>query len=281
MQLLVLLGITCSLLCILCRQKMHGFELAFLDVGQGDGAMMHTASGEICMIDGGSSDVKQVGTYRLLPFLKSKGISRVDYWILSHLDEDHVSGFYEVLQSGYSIGAVFVSEYLPEDEAKQKLAEALENYEIPLYEMHAWQQLLLDEGTISVLSPDASTPCSDANSASLVCLYEDADVSVLFTGDVGEAQEKWMQTHQRLKTVDIYKVAHHGSKYSNSYEYLQQLSPKLSVISCAKKNSYGHPHAEALERLRAAGSDIFCTTECGQITVRKQEDKICLESYVH
>lgn len=301
------------LLAILIHVPSVGFEIDYLDVGQGDGSLLRTDDGVICFVDGGSTDVSGVGTYRILPFLKSKGICRVDYWLLSHLDEDHVSGFYEALEAGYPVGAVIIAEQMPEDEAKTRLLETLSQYEISVITVRAGDIMRLhkhdradsacaqtddgaraqiDDGAgtanekkgacavLRFLAPDKATPFSDRNGASLVCLYEDAHVRALWTGDIGGQQEDWLLAGGSLPKIDLYKAAHHGSEYSNSEEYLKALSPKLSVISCGEKNRYGHPGAEAVEHMEAAGSRILYTMKSGQIRVRRTEDGLTVKEFL-
>lgn len=266
----------------LAPQMRQTFEISYLDVGQGDGAFVRTEGGTTLFVDGGSSDVSAVGTYRLLPFLKSKGIRRVDYWVLSHLDEDHVSGFYEVAESGYPIGCVVVSARMPQSEAKNRLYALLREHRIPLMEADAAQELTLDEkgAYLRFLSPSENTPFDDANGASLVCCYESPLLRALFTGDISAQQEQWLLEQGVLSSVDLYKAAHHGSKYSNSQEFLEALLPRLSVISCAQKNSYGHPGEEAIAHMQAAGSRICYTMYGGQITVRSRHGQLSVEEYV-
>lgn len=301
------------LLTILLHVPSGGFEIDYLDVGQGDGSLLRTDDGVVCFVDGGSTDVSGVGTYRILPFLKSKGIRRVDYWLLSHLDEDHVSGFYEALESGYPVGAVIMAEQMPEDEEKTRLLETLSMHEIPVITVRAGDVMWLhkkalvgsacrqtDDGVcaqtddsvgnanaekgagamLRFLAPDGATPVSDRNGASLVCLYEDAHVRALWTGDVGRQQEEWLLAGGRLPEIDIYKAAHHGSEYSNSEGFLKALSPKLSVISCSEKNRYGHPGAEAVEHMEAAGSRILYTMKSGRIRVGRTEDGLTVEEFL-
>ena len=260
---------TCALLTLLLHVPTGGFEIDYLDVGQGDGSMLRTEEGVVCFVDGGSADVSKVGAYRILPFLKSKGIRRVDYWILSHLDEDHVNGFYEVLEAGYPISAVVISERMPEDEAAAYLSEMLAQYRVPVIKVRGGDVLQLPktDAVLRFLSPDDTTPVYDCNSASLVFLYEDAQMRALWTGDIGRQQEEWLLAEGSVSEVDLYKAAHHGSKYSNSAEYLKILSPGLAIISCGQHNRYGHPGAEAVTHMEEAGSRILCTMNCGQIKV--------------
>ncbi|MGN0344310.1 MAG: DNA internalization-related competence protein ComEC/Rec2 [Lachnospiraceae bacterium] len=285
------------LLTILIHVPKGGFEIDYLDVGQGDGSMLCTEEGVVCFVDGGSADVSGVGTYRILPFLKSKGIRKVDYWVLSHLDEDHVSGFYEVLEAGFTIGTVVIAEAMPEDEAKTRLRETLAQYEVPVITVRGGDNMQLNNNVeefsdvphssemvsgavLHFLSPDVTTPVYDCNGASLVCLYEDANVRALWTGDIGKSQEEWLLKSGKLQEIDIYKAAHHGSRYSNSEEYLKALSPKLSVISCGEHNRYGHPDAEAVEHIQVAGSRILYTMKSGQIKVEACEDGLVAEEFV-
>ena len=84
---------------------------------------------------------------------------------------------------------------------------------------------------------------------------------------------------KELGPCDVLKAGHHGSKYSDSEEWLQALRPFLTLISCGVDNSYGHPHREALERLQAAGSRVLITTDCGAITLRKSGHGFRAEAY--
>lgn len=293
---------TVMLLALLIHVPKGGFEIDYLDVGQGDGSMLRTEEGMVCFVDGGSTDVSGVGTYRILPFLKSKGIRKVDYWILSHLDDDHVNGFYEVLESGYRVDAVVISAQMPEDEAMTRLFGTLAQYEVPVIEVCGGDSIRLktkvridsakngfgdgadaqkySDAMLYFLSPDVATPVYDCNGASLVCLYEDAHVRALWTGDIGKSQEEWLMKRKKLHEIDIYKAAHHGSKYSNSEAYLKVLSPKLSIISCGKNNRYGHPDEEAVEHMQAVDSRIFYTMQSGQIKVRAFEHGLVAEEFV-
>lgn len=301
---------TALLLALLLHVPAGGFEIDYLDVGQGDGSMLRTDKGVVCFVDGGSTDVSGIGTYRILPFLKSKGIRKVDYWILSHLDDDHVNGFYEVLESGYRVDAVVISVLTPEDEAKQRLLEKLAEYTVPVYTAHAGDTMQLHNNagecmfsddtqssetvsgagdrkdkekhgaSLRFLSPDTATPVYDRNGASLVCLYEDERVRALWTGDIGKSQEEWLLKSGKLHEIDIYKAAHHGSRFSNSRDYLKLLSPKLSIISCAVRNRYGHPEEAAIQNIEATGSRILYTMKSGQIKIKTSDHGLVAEEFI-
>ena len=291
---------TVLLLALLIHVPNGGFEIDYLDVGQGDASMLRTEGGIVCFVDGGSADVSGVGTYRILTFLKARGIRKVDYWILSHLDDDHVNGFYEVLEAGYRVDAVVISALMPEDEVKGQLLATLAQHEVPVITMRAGDVMQLHEtgeksnvvfwtdgmdvinpgSSLRFLSPDTTTPVYDRNGASLVCLYEDEHVRALWTGDIGKSQEEWLLKSGKLHEIDIYKAAHHGSKYSNSEEYLKALSPKLSVVSCGEHNRYGHPDKEAIDHINKTGSGIMYTMDSGQIKIKACDHGLVAEEFV-
>ncbi len=292
MRMLPVVSLCLVMVLMLPSRGQRGFEISYLDVGQGDGAMIRTASGTVCFVDGGSTDVTGVGTYRILPFLKSKGIRAVDYWLISHADEDHVNGFYEVLEAGYDVRCVVITNYMPDSQAKQKLLRTVECYGVPLVQVKAGQTLYLDrtghrqKGTqertasecLRILAPVRQL--TDSNAACLVCLYEDAHVKALFTGDIGAEEERELLERGLAQPVDLYKAAHHGSRYSNTEEYVTMLAPRLSVISCARRNRYGHPAQEAIDHIRASGSDILYTMYSGQIKVRLIQGGLTVYGYV-
>ena len=106
----------------------------------------------------------------------------------------------------------------------------------------------------------------------------DGEFDAFFAGDIGSEEEDWIAAHfkewmEETNGIDFYKVTHHGSKYSNSYQILKVLNPKIAVISCGMNNRYGHPHSETLERIESIGSEIFSTAKGGQITVEINCDR--------
>ena len=293
-------GIAISILIVLVTFPVSGhFELDILDVGQGDGIFLRTEEEHTIFVDGGSTSEKQVGTYRVLPFLKYKGVRQIDFWLVSHTDEDHISGLREALKAGYEIERLVFSEYIVRDEAYEELCDLAEENGTQILYVTAGDTLHLGNARIHVLYPKAESNMSfvargnnaaftvrqnsalDKNSTSLVFLYEEEGFLALFTGDIGSEQEQEVLdaveslVAQKVISdveVDVYKVAHHGSKYSNSEEFLRVLMPEISVISCAERNRYGHPHAETLERLDEVGCKVFRTDRIGQIRITMDKD---------
>lgn len=249
------------------------FELAVLDVGQGDGIFLQTGSGHCLFLDGGSTDVSKVGTYRILPFLKAKGVRKIDYWLVSHGDTDHISGFTEIIESEYPVGTLILSDRMIQDDAYQKLLELAKKYGIEVLFLRQGDCLYFGNGVLKCLFPDNSYTVEDRNAMSLVVSYEEAGFSGIFTGDIDSDAESHLAASGILQDVIFYKAAHHGSSYSSSEEVLRILQPEIAVISCAKQNRYGHPGAETVKRLKTVESEIFYTMESGQITVKLEKEK--------
>ena len=282
----LLLSFTC-LFVILCPRKPKS-EIIFLDVGQGDAIFIASEDGTTCFIDGGSSDVKEVGNYRILPFLKAHGVKQIDYWFVSHADSDHMSGLLEVMETGYRIRHLVVSDRMPKDENQEKLLSLAEQQQISILQMKigdsiqtimpAQKTLFSTEGIrITCLYP--SSDATDRNEQSLVLLLEFLDENeastykALFSGDISAKGETELIRKGVLEDVNLYKAAHHGSKYSNSKALLDIIQPEICVISCGKDNSYGHPHAEVVENMEDIGAEVIYTMESGQVTIRKEKGK--------
>ncbi len=260
----------------LARTPEREFELDVLDVGQGDGIYLCTEDGVSLFIDGGSSSEKEVGRNCILPFLKSRGISHISYWFVSHADQDHISGLKEVLESGYPVDALVIAgterdagSGTIDDEAMLALVQLAESRGTQILTMKAGESLAWERSEIRCLFPGEECAFSDRNDRSLVLLYQDAQFRGIFTGDISAEAEKLLAESGLLRDVDFYKAAHHGSDGSNSEVFLQALQPKIAAVSCGADNSYGHPGEEAVRRMEEAGARIFLTMRLGQICVTR------------
>lgn len=262
------------LLClVLMVQKKPDFEVSILDVGQGDGICILTGDGTSIFIDGGSSNVSKAGTYRILPFLKCRGIRRIDYWFVSHCDADHVSGLSEVIESGYPIKYLVAAKYAPKDEEWLALQKSAKEKKIPILRMKPLDVIRSRKNlwNIQCLSPGKSLNQADRNENSLAILYQSDICTGFFAGDIGEETEKKILEHAsesgKLLKADLYKASHHGSDNSNCKALLEALSPKIAVISCGLKNSYGHPGKGTMKRLSETNARIYETRYLGQIKI--------------
>lgn len=277
-----LAGIVLMLACLLFVRENARFEIDVLDVGQGDGIMIQNEDGEHFFVDGGSSDVKQVGEYRILPFLKSRRIRSVKGWIVSHADADHISGLLELLQQGYPVETLILAEHMVRDAAMEELLQTAKTAGCEILYVSPGMKFGSGNTVFTVLAPDVEG--TERNASSLSFVLEHGKFTGVFTGDIGARQEQELLESGRLarygvENVDFYKAAHHGSDYSNSGELLEMLSPEITVISCAEKNSYGHPGREAVNRMRETGGNLFLTMKQGQICIQPEEEGVLVWTY--
>ena len=266
-----------------------------LDVGQGDGIFMRGPEGGTYLVDGGSSDVKKAGQYRIEPFLKSQGVGVLDYVLISHGDSDHISGVEELIErqdTGVKIGTLVLPVQEVWDEALEGLAEKAKEYEIRVVVIKPGQSIKEGNMTVTCIQPgnpgaeaenkefegrDAEEGYEPGNAASMVLAVKSGEFDMLLTGDVeggGEEQlTKQLEEQYRDCTWEILKVAHHGSKNSSSEEFLRQVKPAYAFISAGRENRYGHPHQETIEKLTDAGSKIYSTQENGALIVEVEDGK--------
>lgn len=248
-----------------------------LDVGQGECLVVEEKSGLNIMVDGGSSDISQVGKYRMVPYLKSHGISRLDYVFLSHGDLDHLSGIKEILEDenlGITIDYLVLTKFALADESYDTIVSLAKEQNVKLLYVTEGDLFELGNTVWRCLYPDVEET-GEGNDQSMVLVMKCRGIKMLFTGDLTEEKEQKLLTED----VDILKCGHHGSKYSTSENLLKSCKPELALISAGRNNTYGHPHQELLKRLEDYGCRIYCTQDSGAITVRFQRGRVSVERF--
>ena len=268
-----------------------GASMTFLDVGQGDCIWVESAKGEHFLIDGGSTSQNQIGKYTIVPYLKYMGVSRLDAVFLTHLDSDHISGVMEMLEedTGIEIGRICISDAVTEDEAYDRLILQCQSRDVPVYRLKAGDSISAYNMEFEVLHPSDGYHAASRNAYSLVMKLtikdqKEKDTFVaLLTGDV-EADGEHVAAQALVKDsddagIDLYKAAHHGSRYSNTEELINQAMPRIAVISCGEDNSYGHPHAEAIQNFRNAGSEILMTKDTGAIMIQIKNGEYTIDTW--
>ena len=283
----------------------NGAQIIFLDVGQGDCVLIQTEAGENYLYDCGSTSRSNVGKYVLLPYLKYRGIRNLDAIFVSHPDRDHVNGVIEVLEyakeKGIQVAQIVISATGIENAAEQYVelleaaAGAYDGAGVEVRLLAAGDKWSGRKGAAEFLClhPGAAGEGElDANEASL-CLHarlfsKKGELSVLLTGDVeGAGEELLTESLERygIEKTDVWKVAHHGSRNATGEAFLKQIkgewqTPLIAVISCGRKNRYGHPHEETIDRIEAAGAEWYCTKGNGAVTVTTDKGgKIKVKSY--
>ena len=234
----------------------------FIDVGQGDCALIQTGSRNILIDCGEAEEYANVAGY-----LKSAGVTRLDSVIMSHPHSDHMGCMYRLVHR-YNASEVLmpdVPEYmLPVTGSFTKLEEAVKEMKIPLTRVK--EGAFADtggSGELKVLSP--IKPYDDLNNSSLVLKYTFGEVSFLFCGDIAEEAESDLVYIGSDLSADVIKVPHHGSETSSTRPFVNAVSPVYAVFSVGEENDYGHPHDRTLKLYRNLGAEIYRTDTNGDI----------------
>lgn len=240
------------------------YYVYYFDVGQGDSSLLVSPyKKEVIMIDTGGKVTYKMDewkvstkTYNLsdnvIKFLKSIGITKLDYLIISHGDQDHAGETLNVMEK-LKVKKLVLNEgsynNLEESILKKKI-EVTKEYDLKYFDIRNLNEVVYD----------------NENDNSIVNLITFEDIKLLFMGDASIKIEREILNSYDLGEVDILKVGHHGSKTSSSETFIDEIKPKYSIISVGENNSYGHPHAEVLEVL--SSSYVLRTDTSGTITFK-------------
>jgi competence protein ComEC len=240
----------------------------FLDVGQGDAALVRSPAGRWIVIDGGPRTPQgDAGRRVVIPFLRRAGAERVALVVATHGDADHLGGIPAiidafapdlVLEPGEPLGRPLYLEFLATVEASGARYRAA----------RAGDRIELDGVTLDVLSPDSALFALplDVNEHGVVLRVTYGDVRLLFQADAGLPVEGHLAG--RVGTVELLKVGHHGSRSATSDAWLTELAPHEAVISVGRRNNYGHPAPEVVARLARHGITMWRTDRDGTITFK-------------
>lgn len=287
---IISLIITAAFYIIIYTKRQEGFSITFLDTGQGDAIFMQDNKGVTYLVDGGSSSIDKTGIYRIIPFLKYNGIRNIDYIIMTHSDKDHISGLQEIfLQSGEGI---HISNFIVPcpavtcmDKPYYDIINLAASQDISVNYIKTGDIISNNNGfSIKCLHPEAGFNADSANAYSTVLSITYENTSFLLAGDIeGNGEDALIEKLNTDKTLpasyNILKVAHHGSKNSSPANFLERVSPDISVISCGKNNIYKHPHKELTERLEKAGSRWITTKDAGAVTILSNGKETFIKTY--
>jgi competence protein ComEC len=238
-------------------------EVDFFDVGQGDAAFIETPQNHQILIDGGpnSEILKKLG--KEMPFYDRT----LDMIILSHPEKDHLFGLLEVLER-YKVDYIVWTGIVRQTPEYQEWQELLKIEGAKIIIAKAGEIMKAGNVLLSILYPAENLEgkeVEDSNDTSIVLRLSFGKNSFLFTGDATNKTEQELVSEKSNLESDILKVSHHGSKYSTSDIFLENVKPKIAVVSVGKNNSYGHPTSEVLQRLQKFGIDILRTDINGDI----------------
>ncbi len=272
----------------------------FLDVGQGDSALIVFPQGATMLIDGGGemsfqkkrepakedeepseTEYQQsgfsVGEAVVCRFLWAMGLRRIDYVVASHADTDHIEGLSPVLKN-FAVGQALVGQPLFGNVEFDKLAVSATRQERPLAVLEAGMSFTIEGATVDVLHPSA-TQQAKTNNNSVVLRFRYGTTSFLFTGDIEKEAEAALIKSGLPLQADILKAPHHGSKTSSTDAFLKAVQPQVAVISVGERSRFGHPHREVVERYQQRGIRLLQTGRNGMIMAQTDGATLSLQTY--
>lgn len=278
-------------------------RIDFLDVGQGDSALVTFPDNTTLLIDGGGRpgpfqpnsslgdttegeetferETRSIGEAVVSEYLWWRGLDHVDYILATHADADHIDGLNDVARN-FKVRAALVARTPGQDQEYAKFSETLAREHVPIRVIGAGDVLRFGEVTASVLSPlpSANPNAPSRNNDSIVLRLQVGDRALLLTGDVEMAGENGMlQAHENLR-ADVVKVAHHGSKTSSVPAFIAATQPRFAIISVGQTSIFGHPNPEVVERWKASGAQVLTTGQSGTITIVTDGRELRVTSYV-
>jgi len=272
------------LIILLCYQYFNNiiipktFFIA-IDVGQGDSLLIHSNNKTILIDTGGKftyakeewqrREIKTLTDTTLLPFIKSLGIRKLDYLLISHGDYDHMGEAINLVENFKVEKVIFnCGEF---NELEQDLIKVLDKKKIPYYS--CVKELNIDDNKLYFLN---NKDYGNENDNSSVIYTKLNNYKFLFMGDAGVEVEEDLIEKYNLQNIDVLKVGHHGSKTSSGEKFIDEINSKYSIISVGKNNRYGHPNKEVLNNLE--DSTIYRTDRDGSIMFKIKNNELKIET---
>lgn len=253
--------------------------IKMIDVGQGDSILIHSNNDSILIDTGGKRSYKQenwqlstkktsIVKNTTIPLLKSLGIKKLKYLILTHGDYDHLGETINLIDN-FQVDKIYINEGNINSLEKQIILKhnnvniAYEGTNINIGDFYLYQ---------------LNSDLKDENDSSSIYFITNNNIKMLFMGDASVKSEDYIMENYELPEIDILKVGHHGSKTSSSKKFVNTIKPKYSLISCGKDNKFGHPNSSVLEILN--DSNIYRTDKDGTVTFKIKDNKIKTETFI-
>jgi len=253
-------------------------EVTVLDVGQGDSIYVETPSRKRVLIDGGE---KFFGEKAVLPFLRGKGVNKLDLVVLTHPHGDHVGGLPGILEK-IEVDLVLDSGQPHTSNLYKDFLGTIEKNKIKFRIASGGEKIDFgDEVALEILGPNDPLfegTSSDLNNNSIVMRLIYKDFSMLFMGDAEIEAESRLLEDGRMFSANVLKVGHHGSDTSSSDGLLNMVKPDVAVISVGKRNDFGHPGEAALGRIKSGGTKIFRTDIDGNVAIRSDGERFSVDA---
>ena len=262
--------------------------ITFINVGQGDCILIELPyKRQTILIDSGGllrfqeaewkqrDTVYEVGKQVVVPYLKGKGISKIDKFILTHADADHIEGAEEILEE-IRVKEIHITPSSLYEESMNDLRKIALKKQIPIIEQVGGNSWSLGEATFTYLLPDDVV--YEGNNDSLVLLFTYKHFTALFTGDLEEQGERTLiaKYAEQIKQLSLLKAGHHGSKTSSSESFINRTNPEVVVFTAGKNNRFGHPAKEVVERIQKKGIPFLTIGEVGTIQVEVNKNTFAI-----
>ena len=248
----------------------NNLEITMFDVGEGDSYLVSFPNnGGNILIDTGEDDGYSIMKNNIIMYLKSRGIRKLDYVIISHGDKDHMGEAINLVNNFKVKKVIFnCGEF---NDLEKELIKVLDKKKIKYYS--CIKELNIDNNKFHFLQ----TKYYDNENDNSNVIYTKLDgYKFMFMGDASVTTEKEIMNKYNLPDIDVLKVGHHGSKTSSSKEFINVITPKYSIISVGKNNRYGHPNKEVLDNLE--NSKIYRTDQDGSIMFKIKNNKLKIET---
>ena len=245
-------------------------KVHYIDVGQGDATLI-TCDGEAMLIDAGDNTKGEI----VCDYLDNQGVDELKYLVLTHPDADHIGGA-DVVVSNVDIENVFMSTFTKDNKTYDDLMDALDDKKLSWSLPQVGDVNEIGKAFFQIVAPNREY--EDANDASIGLMVTYGKTKFLFTGDAEEEAEADILDNGLSLDCDVFQAGHHGSRTSNTKALLEAASPTYVVVSCEENNSYGHPHAEPMNRFRGMGIKLFRTDEQGSLIAQSNGTDITWNS---
>lgn len=251
--------------------ELTDMTATFIDVGQGDSALVELPDGKVMLIDAGEASASQ----NVLDALEAAGVDEIDYLVATHPHADHIGGMEAVLGT-YDVDEVWMPDAPDTTETYEGFLDAVDAEGCPVEEAVAGEEIVGEDAgyTVDVLAPSDDVDSEDMNDYSAIVKVTYGDTALLFTGDAS-AQEI---VDANPGHVDVLKAAHHGSETGTNAEVMTETTPEFVIMSYAEGNSYGHPDQSVLDAVSAAGATAYSTAANGNVTATSDGEQVSVET---
>jgi competence protein ComEC len=276
-----LLLLTVLILHPLSRGRADGrLTINFLDVGQGDSALITMPDGTTLLIDAGGNTIdstRRIGEAVVSEYLWWRGLSEIDYVLATHADADHIDGLNDVLKN-FHVRAALIARRPNDDPEFAKFALTLARTNTHSETILAGDVIHFGNVLVTVLWPPVTGEKS-TNNDSVVLRIQYGERAILLTGDIEQPAERALLAAQQQLHADVIKVPHHGSKTSSTEAFVAATKPQLAIISVGRNSQFGHPHKEVVDRWQASGATVLTTGNSGTITVTTDGHEVTVKEF--